>query len=461
MRISTVTAKEVGKQVRLDAKYHLSKQNPYLQALKSAGLPSRRIDETVPSASIWTGNIFTRVYAESVDYGLPLLVPYDVFRYVPWSDKILSRSQVSQFDRLRIKRGTLLMVCSGRNLGPLCIADSYCERFVMSHDMVRIEGDYSDEFFYLAAFLSTPYGQATIRTDMNGSVIDHTDAKQVAAIRYPSLDGTTQREVAALFRGAFERREKARLLLECARERHATFFGLSDLSARYGALPDKRRFSINRNDLICRLDAEPNSPAYSRLRQRIEASGATALHELADVMKPASRYKTNYVEDPQHGIPMLNGRQIAQYKPIAPRFMNLNGFKDPDQFLLQPGTTLLTADGRAEENLADCVLVTQERDGWGASGHVHRVRPKSGVSAGLVYLGCSSTAVQAILKSLATGSVVDALSEEDVAKTAIPYSDASEAREIGKQAEEAWSLFAEASLMEEQADLVFEKSISS
>jgi hypothetical protein len=49
---------------------------------------------------VWSGNIFARVYAESTEHGKPLLVPYDIFRYMPWSNKVLSRTQVTQFDRL-------------------------------------------------------------------------------------------------------------------------------------------------------------------------------------------------------------------------------------------------------------------------------------------------------------------------------------------------------------------------
>lgn len=451
MRISTVRVSEVGAPLRLDAKFHLSKQNPLLQQIRNAGFPAKRVGDLFPRSSIWTGNIFTRVYAENEDHGLPLLVPYDVFRYVPWSDKILSESQVPQFSRLRLKRGVMLIVCSGRNLGPVTIADRYCERFVMSHDMVRIEGDYSDEFFYLAAFLSTPHGQATIRTDMNGSVIDHTDANQIAAISYPLIAESARARVASLFRLGFETREEARLLLERAQNLHAGHFGLSDLGHRYGALPARRRFTVNRSSLEDRLDAEANAPAYHHLRRRVLDAGGSPLRDVADVKKPASRYKTNYVEDPKYGIPMLNGRQISQFRPIAARLMSLNGFKNPEQFQLSAGTTLLTADGRAEENLADCAYVTHERAGWGASGHVHRVIPHAKSNPGLVYLGCASPVVQAILKSLATGSVVDALSEDDVAGTPIPYDDSAEAFRIGDMATKAWELFSLALQYEDSA----------
>ncbi len=104
-------------------------------------------------------NIFERVPATSEEYGKPILVPYDCFRYLPYSNDILSRSQVSIFDTLEVHRGWLLMVCSGRNLGPVAMVDAFLEKFVLSHDMIRITASPSEELFYFAALMHTMVGQ--------------------------------------------------------------------------------------------------------------------------------------------------------------------------------------------------------------------------------------------------------------------------------------------------------------
>ncbi len=451
MKLSSITAHDVVGSLRFDAKFHLSRQNPLLLQLASGRWPMRSMGETFGKDRVWSGNIFSRVYAGSSDHGKPLLVPYDIFRYVPWSDKILSRSQVRQFERLEIKRGWLFIVCSGRNLGPVSIADAFCEQFTMSHDMVRIAVAPGEDLFYVAAFLSTAHGQATIRTDMNGSVIDHTDEKLVAALRYPVVHDVLRKQAAELFCQGFEKREKARLLLAETQQAYLAHFGLDKLESALDADALTRRFTISRSQLSDRLDAEPHAPRYAGWRDQIMAAGGCALREIADVFKPASRYKTNYVDDPQFGVAMMNGRQISQYRAIALRWMSLSAFKDAEQFRLKTGTTLLTADGRAEENLADCALVTADRAGWAASGHVHRVSPRAGSSAGLVYLACSCAPAQAQLKALATGSVVDALSDDDVASIIVPYEDSAAALKLGNAAEQAWQLFADATTAEETA----------
>lgn len=449
MRTSAVASHDVAGSLRLDAKFHLSRQSPLLQQLAAGNWPLATLGQTFGREQIWTGNIFTRVYASDPDQGLPLLVPYDLFRYIPWSDKYLSATQVAQFERLRVQRGWLFLVCSGRNLGPVTIADAFCERFTMSHDMVRISAEPSEDLFYVAAFLSTAHGQERIRTDMNGSVIDHTDHKMVAAISYPLVDAALRKWVSDLFRYAFERREEARLLLDDLQKRYLTHFHLDGLKVPSAARA--RRFTATRQSLRDRIDAEPNAPIYKFWREAITARGGSTLSVLADVFRPASRYKTNYVDDMQYGIPMMNGRQIAQYRPIALKLMNLAGFKRPEIFQIESGMTLLTADGRVEENLADCVMVADDRNGWAASGHVHRVRPKPGINPGLIYLGCSCAPVQAQLKSLATGSVVDALSEGDVGSVVIPYDDGPATLELGEEAVRGWKLFSEASECERRA----------
>jgi len=60
---------------------------------------------------------------------------------------------------------------------------------------------------------------------------------------------------------------------------------------------------------------------------------------------------------------------------------------------------------------------------------------------------------------LATGSVVDALSEDDLAGSIVPYSDADEALRIGNQAVDAWELFRTAGTSEAQAGEIIRRAI--
>jgi hypothetical protein len=59
----------------------------------------------------------------------------------------------------------------------------------------------------------------------------------------------------------------------------------------------------------------------------------------------------------------------------------------------------------------------------------------------LLYLACASKPVQELLKSLASGSVVDALSAPDVGSVSVPYPDTAEGKRLGDKAIEAWDAF--------------------
>lgn len=457
MKLSSITVSEVSGSLRFDAKFHLSQHTPLLRQLNAGKWRTTTAEETFGRDAIWMPGRFSRVWASSAEHGKPLLVPYDAFRYLPWSTSYLSRVQVPEYQSAEVHRGTILVVRSGRNCGPVTMVDKFLESFVMSDDMLRVTGNVlSDDAFYFYAFLATPTGQELVRRDRNGSVIDHIGPDQLAALRYPLVDDKLRKRVSTLFREAFELREKGRLDLDRLRSSFLTYFKLDQVESSFSASEKTRRFTILRSSLGTRIDVEPHAPRYAAWRDALSRSGGVSLDSVASVTKPPSRYRTNYVDEAEFGVPMLNGRQIAQYRAIGLRHMSVSAFRKIDDFRLQAGTTLLTADGRAEENLADCALLTQERVGWAASGHVHRVIPRPNVHPGAVYLACSCGPVQQQLKALATGSVVDALSEGDVASVIVPYSDSKEALALANGAVKAWELLARANGLEDEATAALE-----
>jgi hypothetical protein len=451
MKVATTNFRQVFYGSRFDAKFFLDSGDSAAKRVSSGIWPLCTVADIFGKENIWMPGRFARVWASDPSYGKPLLVPYDNFRYMPWSCSYLSKSQVVGYSDAEVSRGMILIVRSGRNCGPVTMVDRFLEQFTISDDMIRISGGPSDELFYFYSFLSTPTGQALVRRDRNGSVIDHLGPDQIGALQYPVVKSELKASCAAKFREGFERREQARLLLAGTQREFLRHFNLIESETDFEIGDKARRFTVTRSRLFDRIDAEPNVPLYAAWRARIRASGGCALGEIAEVFKPYGRYRTNYVEDSRFGIRMMNGRQISQYRPIGLKLMSFSAFKNPASFQLVSGTTLLTADGRAEENLADCALVTRDREGWAASGHVHRVSPRPGIHPGLVYLACSCAPVQAQLKALATGSVVDALNEADVSSVTVPYSDSASARQLGEAAVKAWGLFAEASASEEEA----------
>ena len=346
----------------------------------------------------------------------------------------------------------MLITRSGRNLGPLVIVDKFLARFALSDDMIRISVSSNDDLFYVAAILNTKTGQSLIRRDRNGSVIDHPGPGQIASLQIPLLPDNLRNAAVTAFKLAHELREQARLTLDVLASQFLQSVNLLNWESRMKSEDQVRRFAVLRNSISDRIDSEPNSPCYSAFRAMINKCGyGRAIGEISQVMKPTGRYTTLYVDDEEFGVKLLSGRQIAQFRAIGLKIMSRSAWKNPEEYILKKGMVLLTSDGRAKENLADCAMVRSDRNGWTASGHVHRLTTNDGIHPGLLYLACSCMLVQRILKCLATGSVIDALSEPDVKSVPVPYPTSTSATRMGEEAVEAWDQFAKASELESSA----------
>lgn len=168
-----------------------------------------------------------------------------------------------------------------------------------------------------------------------------------------------------------------------------------------------------------RVDAAFHNPFVSEARGRLQAAGAPTIGDLAVVVKPRGRYSPRYVEA-QYGEPLLSGRQILQWHPIALKHVATTSFPDVAPYRLTAGSIVYQADGRAEEGLGTPSVVTRARAGWLASGHVGRLVARDGVPWGAAYLGVASRQGQAQIRAAASGSVVDSTFEEDMAAILVP-----------------------------------------
>ena len=117
----------------------------------------------------------------------------------------------------------------------------------------------------------------------------------------------------------------------------------------------------------------------------------------------------------------------------------------------------MQADGRAEERLGVPAVVSENREGWLASGHVARIVPLEEADESWIYCAIASDLVQAQISSLACGSMVDALYEDDLAKVILPPRTSSlEGNSVSK----AWSLFSQCEALEKKAYSEIEEALT-
>ncbi len=417
MKTSTVDINEITGGFRLDSPYYLSegrRANRIIKNYINAGNKSVLLgDEKL--ISIWQPNRNTLVYGGEGETTVPYLQPYDILEYLPTSRSDISSHQ-NDIESLRVKAGTLLLTCSGRNLGPLVIADEYIEQFVFGSDLIRMEISDDSLKYYIFAFLSTWIGQALLHSNKTGSVIDHLSKKDVAALLIPLLDEKCFSTISQTMQKSYELYASARKSLNESQKKFNKIVGIERASKKLC-----KGWGIGFNDLFNanRLDAAFFDPYTAKAAKDLEAVGGIRLKCVADVIKPSGRYKTTYVEK-EYGKPLISGRQLLQDQIVGLKYLPSNREKLYKEFVLLDNTIAFPADGRVEGRLGTPTFITASRAGWFASGHIERIIPHNNINPGYIYLAFSHPAVQAQIYSVACGSVVDAVYSNDVENVVIP-----------------------------------------
>lgn len=209
-------------------------------------------------------------------------------------------------------------------------------------------------------------------------------------------------------------------------------------------------------DLVDRLDAEFYSARHKSARDVVAAKAHSRLDEVADLVI-LGRYKRYYV-DPPHGTPILSGGQLHQFRPVALKNISDRSFDDPDAYRLKRGWSVVACDGRSEGDLGRPGYVSSLWDGWMASNHLMRVVPQDGVDAGYLHAALRLHEVQVQLKSVATGSVVDALDDMTCGPVLIPRAGDAESA-IGKRVDDAYEKWAEAFRLQTAGAEEFEAAV--
>ncbi len=190
MKTRVVDFADILKGKRIDAGHFLAPgvaSNARLAKMSRMGVPLLQLAGEGGLGEVSLPKRFKRVYSSLAAGGAPYLRSSDLLEFLPEAADYLSRTG-NDVRAYSVEKGTILVTCSGRNLGPAVYVDEYIARFVISHDMVRVNIDDERMRLYTLAFLNSKNGQALVRLDKTGSVIDHIDDSQVAEHRIPLLE---------------------------------------------------------------------------------------------------------------------------------------------------------------------------------------------------------------------------------------------------------------------------------
>ncbi|MGA2408595.1 MAG: restriction endonuclease subunit S [Bacteroidales bacterium] len=215
VEIRLVNTSEFTNDYRLDAHFYNSMADLVVKNIKAFASNYRKINEDIAD-KIFYLNRFTRTFVEK-DFGIPYLAGKDIIKIRPTDVSYLSKSETYGLDDYKLEKGWILMTCSG-TLGRTCYIWNNYEKWVGTHDLIRIVCKNHFDSGYLIAFLSSDYGYYQATRYKHGAVIDHLTPEQIEEIIIPITDDSKMEEIGNLVRQAYDLRAEAILLEDKAQK---------------------------------------------------------------------------------------------------------------------------------------------------------------------------------------------------------------------------------------------------
>lgn len=195
-----------GSEYRLDAHFYNPLAQLAIRNIRNSKSEVKTIEEV--TERVFMCNRFKRTYVDE-QYGIPFLSGKNIVQIRPTDLKHISRSETSDLDELKLKKGWTLITRSG-TIGRTCFIWENYEGYAATEHIIRVvpDGDLIDAG-YLYAFLSSQYGYQQILRFRHGSVIDEITDKQIKKVLIPLPSEDEQQEIGDLVRTAYDKRADA------------------------------------------------------------------------------------------------------------------------------------------------------------------------------------------------------------------------------------------------------------
>lgn len=191
--------------------------------------------------------------------------------------KLLSKKQADSLAYLKVRRGWILISCSGSAaLGSVALASERHERMIATHDLIRfVPKENQLKVGVTFAFLRSKYGKTTLTHSQYGSCILHIIPEHVKSIQVPVFPPSFQRKVHEKIMESARLREEANAEEKIATQKLFDYSKLRKLTSEdynyFGPRSSKRgisAFSIMFNSLS---ELSINAFNYSeRMRKTVD-----------------------------------------------------------------------------------------------------------------------------------------------------------------------------------------------
>jgi len=323
---------------------------------------------------------------------------------------------------LHVKKGTVLISRSG-TIGNMSFVNETLEKFLISEHAMRLECNSYPGYVY--AYLKTKTGQALIRSNIYGSVIQQIEPEHLATIPIPDAPKEMKSKVDNLIVQSYTLRDESNALID-----EATQLLIDEL--RLPAIEDfnvgyfkkdapVETFNIKLSDMEYRLDASYHVPIVEAITKHLtkhaEKVTTVADKRISKSIILPGRFKRVYVEEGQ-GRVFIGGKQLFELDPSNKKYLSLSqhGDRIEKQLELHENMTLITCSG----TIGKVALVGKHWENWAANQHIIRVVPADDRIAGYLNIFLASDYGYHLITRHTYGAVIDEIDNTHVSRIPIP-----------------------------------------
>lgn len=371
--------------------------------------------------SSYTGARFKRIWVDHSEY--PIYQPSSIVDIKPTPDGYISKRTDTDIDALRVKKGQILMTCSG-TIGKVAYVSDTLNGLIFSHDLLRIDSN-DDNAGYIYAYLKSKIGQQILLTNSYGAVITHIEPEHLADVPIPNAPAEIKQEIHKMVIDSYALRDESNKLLDEA----------MDLLVQELKLPPVEEIGVD--DFVQDAPIETFAVKLSQLNNRVDASYHVPIVEAivdylnknaaevttigdcrisCDVILPG-RFKRVYVSE-GYGRVFFGGKQILELDPTNSKYLSVaqHSKRMEEELQLKENTTLITRSG----TIGKVALVPKHWTNWIASEDVLRVLPANSNIAGYLYVWLMSDFGQKLINRYSYGSVISHVDAMHIKQVVIP-----------------------------------------
>lgn len=392
------------------------------QIIKNSKFPSTTIGGENGLTTSYTCARFKRIWLEHSDF--PIYQPSTIVDIKPKPDGYISHLTKTNIENLRVKKGQILMTCSG-TIGKVSYVSDTLKNKIFSHDLLRINCKNTVDQGYVYTYLKSKVGNKILLTNSYGAVITHIEPEHLATIPIPDAPREIKERIHNLIVESFKLRDESNELIDQATALLIDELKLPSISEfkqnNIKNSANVNAFNVKLSNLAGRVDASYHLPIVdaivNHLRKYAEEVTTVGGERISsDIILPG-RFKRVYVDE-GFGRVFIGGKQLWELDPTNKKYLSLthHGDRISKQLELHENMTLITCSG----TIGKVALVGKHWENWTANQHIIRVVPADLNIAGYLNIFLSSDYGNVLIRRFTYGSVVDEIDNNHVSQIAIP-----------------------------------------